>query len=217
MALFVVGDMHLNSNNEIKYKQTKMFMEWFKNQDFNDKNNSVLFLGDLIEFNSSYEAIGYMDNWFNELKFKKILIIEGNHDKTPYDNIMNCFKSNKRIQFFSQPTVYDDEDLNLKYLFLPHYDCEGTNYVDMYKRYSNLYKEEEFNQTFDYGFGHITDETQNFGNGEFCDTSKLNVDKWLLGHIHNGNFQDKKGHYLGSVIKNSSAENNQKYIAEIKN
>ena len=87
---------------------------------------------------------------------------------------------------------------------LPHYSYEGTKKLSMIENYSNLYK--TVTDEFDYGFSHVEDETEHFSK-RFVDVSKLNVKKWLNGHIHNGNAWDG-GHYLGSACANSVAERN---------
>ena len=82
----------------------------------------------------------------------------------------------------------------------------------MIELYSNLYK--TVTEGFDYGFGHIEDQTQHFSK-KYPDTSKLKVKQWMNGHVHTPTIQNG-GNYLGSATLNSSTESGDtKYLAII--
>lgn len=208
--LIVVGDIHLQ-DHEPKKSQCLDFLDWLFNQDFNNENNSILFLGDLCEINSSYETYEvFVDYFVNKSKFENILILQGNHDCVNQSTILSLFRPLPKV------TILTDWDVinyhNVKILALPYYNHEGSEKVSMVECYSNLYK--ELDTEFDYGFGHIEDDTEHFSK-KFCDTSKLKVKIWLNGHIHTENVT-KGGHYLGSPILNSSTESGKTpYIASI--
>lgn len=212
--MIIVGDIHLNSNNDIKYKQGKLFFEWLEKQEFNCKNETLLLLGDVVEMNVSYECLGYLINKLTSYNFKKIIWVQGNHETLLNDSVLNMFHSFTNIELITDVTLYKDEDLNKTFLMLPHKEITMNGGISIYEEYSNLYKT-TINE-FDYCVGHITDESQNFGDGKFCDLSKLKVNKYYLGHIHNQTFKNG-GRYLGSATKNSSVEDIQKYIVWIKN
>lgn len=217
MSLIVVGDIHLmnDCDNHIKHEQSKKFMNWFKEQEFNNFDNRLVLLGDVAEYNINYETQRELINWFDSLHFNKIFWVQGNHCCTSSDSLLNIFKDYEHIEIIIRPFSYFDMSFGKHLLFLPHYDYENSSYEKMEISYSNLYKDEDFNVEFDYGFGHITDYTQSFGGGEICDTSKLKVKNWLNGHVHAFD-KDKGGNYLGSAVKNSSTEKGtKKYIAKI--
>ena len=208
--LVVVGDIHLQ-DKEPKKSQCLDFLNWLFTQDFNNEENSILFLGDLCEINSSYEMYEvFVDYFVNRSKFEKILILQGNHDCVNQSTILSLFRPLPRV------SVITDWDIityyNTKILALPYYNHEGSEKISMVECYSNLYK--ELDTKFDFGMGHIEDDTEHFSK-KFCDTSKLNVKIWLNGHIHTQNVT-KGGHYLGSPILNSSTEGGKTpYIAII--
>lgn len=209
--MIVVGDIHLQ-DKEPKKSQSLDFLEWLFNQEFNNKENILLILGDLCEINASFEMFGEYVNFFtNKSKFKKIICLQGNHDAVNQSTILSIFKPLKNVEVITEYTSYEIE--NIKCLFLPHYNHEGTKKDSMIDCYSNLYKEFE-DVSFDYGFAHIEDETEHFSK-KFCDTSKLNVKTWMNGHIHVPTIQNG-GHYLGSPILNSFTESGKTpYIASI--
>lgn len=208
--LIVVGDVHLQDSLPKKY-QCLDFLEWFFNQDFNNAKNSVLFLGDLCEINSSPELYEvYVDYFVNKSKFEKIYLLQGNHDCVNQSTILSIFRPLPKVELINSWKKLNYYNTNL--LLLPYYNHEGTEMKPMVEVYSNLY--ETLTDEFDFGFGHIEDDTEHFSK-KFCDTSKLNVKTWLNGHIHTASVQ-KKGHYLGSPTLNSFTESGKiPYIAKI--
>lgn len=211
--LIVVGDIHLQ-DKEPKKSQCLDFLKWLFSQDFNNEENSVLFLGDLCEINSPYELYEvFVDYFVNYSKFEKILILQGNHDCVNQSTILSLFRPLPKVEIIIEPRPY--QFYKNRILFLPYFNHEGTDKKSMIETYSNLISiDEGFGQNFDYGFGHIEDDTEHFSK-KFCDTSQLKVKTWLNGHIHTENIT-KGGHYLGSSTLNSSTERgNTKYLAII--
>ena len=210
--LIVVGDIHLQNSLPKKY-QAIDFLEWLSCQEFNNENNDLLLLGDLCEVNSTFELFGvYVDYFENKFNFNRIVILQGNHDCVNQSTILSIFKPLNNVEIITDFEIYNFGK-DLKCAMLPHYNHEGTDRISMIERYGNLYK--DLNDVeFDYGFGHIEDDTEHFSK-KFCDTSKLKVKTWMNGHIHTSNIQNG-GHYLGSPILNSSTESGKiPYIASI--
>lgn len=216
--LIVVGDMHLQ-NKEPKKSQCLDVLDWIFNSDFNNPNNTLLMLGDLCEINSPYELYEiFIDCFENRSRFAKILIIEGNHECANQSTVLSLFRPLKNVEVITEWKAW--KYYNCTLLFLPFYNHEGTDKKPMVEEYSNLggkiatFNGEGFSDEFDYGFGHIEDDTEHFSK-KFCDTSKLKVKTWMNGHIHTANIQND-GHYLGACTLNSSTESGRTpYIAKI--
>lgn len=221
--LIVIGDIHLQESQP-KKNQCLDILNWIFDSDFNNENNSLLFLGDLCEINSPYELYEvYVDLFVNRSKFETIFIVEGNHECANQSTVLSLFRPLKNVEVITEWKAWKYYNCNL--LFLPFYNHEGTNKKSMIETYSNLYSI-EYNDIpsgenrmmsdteFDYGFGHIEDDTEHFSK-KFCDTSKLKVKTWMNGHIHTANIQNG-GHYLGACTLNSSTESGRTpYIAKI--
>lgn len=208
--LVVCGDIHLQCS-EPKKSQGSDFLNWLFNQDFNNENNSLLMIGDLCEINSPYELYAiYVDYLVNKSKFKTVYIINGNHDGFSQSTVLSLFAPLKNVEVITEWKTLKFYNCNL--IMLPHFNHEGTDKVSMIELYSNLYK--TVTEEFDYGFGHIEDQTQHFSK-RYPDTSKLKVKQWMNGHVHTPTIQNG-GNYLGSATLNSSTESgNTKYLAII--
>lgn len=216
--LIVVGDMHLQ-DKEPKKSQCLDVLDWIFNSNFNNPSNTLLMLGDLCEINSPYELYEiFIDCFENRSHFAKILIIEGNHECANQSTVLSLFRPLKNVEVITEWKAW--KYYNCTLLFLPFYNHEGTDKKPMVEEYSNLggkiatFNGERLSDEFDYGFGHIEDDTEHFSK-KFCDTSKLKVKTWMNGHIHTANIQNG-GHYLGACTLNSSTESGRTpYIAKI--
>ena len=204
--LVVCGDIHLQ-NKEPKKSNAIDTLNWiFDNKELNNKNNSLLLLGDMCEVNSPFELYGiFVDLFTNKSSFAKVWIIQGNHDCINMSSVLSLFAPLKNVEVIQEWKIIDF--YNTKILALPYYNHESTERKSMVEVYSHLYKDEEIKDTeFDYCCGHLEDETNHFSK-KYCDLSQLKVKHFLHGHIHNGNAWDG-GHYLGSACVNSVAERN---------
>ena len=210
MENIICNDIHLQKS-EPKRSQCLDFLEWLFSQDFNNKDNYLTFGGDLVEINSPFECFEvFVDYFVNKSKFKKIFIVQGNHDCVNISTVLSLFRPLKNVEIITDVTSFKLENTNM--IFLPYYNHEGTSKIPMIERYSHL--ESEFTETYDFGISHVEDETNHFSK-KFCDTSKLKVKQWLNAHIHTENVT-KGGHYLGSPTLNSSTESGKTpYIASI--
>ena len=208
--LVVCGDIHLQCR-EPKKSQCLDFLSWLFSQDFNNENNSLLFLGDLCEINSPYELYEvYVDYFVNRSKFEQIFILQGNHDCANISTVLSLFRPLPRVKVITNWEIIKFYNCNL--IMLPHFNHEGTDKISMVELYSNLYK--TVTDEFDYGFGHIEDDTQNFSR-HYPSTKDLKVKQWMNGHVHTPTIQNG-GNYLGSATLNSSSEStNIKYLAII--
>ena len=213
--LVVCGDIHLQ-NKEPKKSNAIDTLNWiFDNEELNNKNNSLLLLGDMCEVNSPFELYGiFVDLFTNKSSFAKVWIVQGNHDCINMSSVLSLFAPLKNVEVIQEWKIIDF--YNTKILTLPFYSHEGSTKKPMKDVYSHLYENEEIKDVeFDYCMGHIEDETNHFSSKNFCDLSQLKVKHFLHGHIHTCNL-DKGGRYLGSACMNSSTEHgNTKYLAII--
>lgn len=219
--IIVVGDLHLRDKKPYFNQTIHILESIFNNEEYNNPDNILLLLGDLIEkINASYEIVQvYIDLFLNKSKFKIIKILKGNHDsallkdsnnditQSTVLSVFTPFKNVEVIDSWGKETID-----NIKVLYLPHYDHEGTDKEPLETVYSRLGN--EITEEFDYGFTHVEDETSHFGS-KFCDLSKLKVKQYLNGHIHTQNITEG-GRFLGSPGFNSSSEKDKApYIAVI--
>ena len=205
--LIVVGDIHLQ-NKEPKKSNAIDTLNWiFDDKELNNKNNSLLLLGDMCEVNSPFELYGiFVDLFTNKSSFAKVWIVQGNHDCINMSSVLSLFAPLKNVEVIQEWKIIDF--YNTKILTLPFYSHEGSTKKPMKEVYSHLYENEEIKDVeFDYCMGHIEDETNHFSSKNFCDLSQLKVKHFLHGHIHNGNAWNG-GHYLGSACANSVTERN---------
>lgn len=208
--LIVCGDIHLQYR-EPKKSQCLDFLNWLFSQDFNNENNSLLLLGDLCEINSPYELYEvYVDLFVNKSNFNQIYVLQGNHDCANISTVLSLFRPLPRVKVITNWEIIKFYNCNL--IMLPHFNHEGTDKISMIELYSNLYK--TVTDEFDYGFGHIEDDTQNFSK-HYPSTKDLKVKQWMNGHVHTPTIQNG-GNYLGSATLNSSSESGDtKYLAII--
>ena len=213
--LVVAGDIHLCDKHP-KYDNAIDTLNFiFNDKNLNNENNEILFLGDLVEINSSFECFEvFVDFFVNKSKFSKIFLLQGNHDAINQSTVLSLFKPLKNVEVIQEWKIIDF--YNTKILALPFYNHEGVaSKKSMVETYSHLYENEEIKDVeFDYCCGHLEDETNHFSK-KFCDLSQLKVKHFLHGHIHTCNLQNG-GRYLGSACMNSSTEHgNTKYLAII--
>ena len=196
--IVVIGDLHY-SNNEPVLKARRLFFEWFSEQDFNSEENTLIFLGDVVDSPKvEGHVIKEIQDAFVKLKFKRKIFLNGNHDwRYSQGNFLVAFTNLgiEVIDYIKEDTI---EDSNI--LFMPHYIADIGQ-----KPMSVLYKDitqDGFKTEYDYIFGHYSDETQMFFKG--IDTSYLNGNK-IFGHIHKGS-----KNYLGTPIITRLDEANKK-------
>lgn len=211
MGLLVVGDVH-NQEKEPKKSQATKTLNYIFESKYNNPNNSILFLGDLVEsIDTPHEVTKFYVNLFlNISKFKQIYILQGNHDASIISSLLQVFDPFQNVHIITKPEILDIE--NNRVLALPYY-YEDEHNPSMQEKYGRILPLlEEYQQKFDFVFHHVEDETEHYTK-KFCDLSWVKTNYWLCGHIHTCSLQ-KGGRYLGACILNSSSEKGrQPYIA----
>jgi len=204
MKIINVGDIHIK--HEYPFNMAvKRFINWFYYQDFNNEDNVAVFSGDILDKSiSSGDVNSLMMKLFNKLKFKRVIIITGNHDlsRTKGSGLkpLNQFTN---VEIIETPKIVMIE--NIKTVMLPYYyPYTIKGFTNMEKDYINL--SDDFKNA-DILYGHFTDHTQSMF-GEGIDVSYLNPKISLLGHIHH-----KSKNYLGTpIITRSDEAHKESYI-----
>lgn len=207
----IVGDLH-HQKKEPKCFQVPLFFEWLSKQPYYNKNNILILLGDLVEsvFEPDDIPSYFIDLFLNVFPFKEIIILEGNHDKNLQTSLTDLFRPIPKVRVISE-----DQLMVLgktSFLFLPHYDHEGTDMEPMHIYYNGIH--EKYTQEVDYCCHHLYDETA--PGKRVCDLSGLKVKKFRAGHIHLPDVREG-GHYLGSVTLNSSSESGKTPLISVVN
>ena len=201
--LVVMSDLHGRKEEPFFFAQ-KEFCNWFVEQNFNNENNTLIDLGDIVEHSvPNPDVYDMLFDFYGRMKFKNKKIMSGNHcynrlknshAEIPLLNIANT-------EFINKPSYERIE--NLDCLFLPFmYDrTELTNNKTMEAFYITEYFQ-DIDFEYDFIFTHLQDETIKFSEDDenSIDLSFLKGQR-MSGHIHK--FQ--KG-YLGSVLINNFAE-----------
>ena len=214
----ILGDIHEQKKFPYHQSTSDMFEYLLSNNEINNEETLLICLGDIFDDNENSGSINHnVVSFFNSLKNKHKIVLEGNHDGSIDDSALEVLNTISGVEIIRNPMI---KNLGGKqFLLLPHIytDKNGTTLED---RYSNLYKEEGFDIEFDYCLYHVMDETKSFHKkSKVCDLSKLNIKKRIAGHDHNYNL-DTGGNYLGSVQPNSSTEKDKKpkaYIIDLEN
>lgn len=211
--LIVCKDLHVRSNKPYYLAQTD-FIEWLGNQDWNNENNSILFLGDLFhEANpDSLSNSLVLDLFENKIKTKKSYILCGNNAHE-YNSIKKSHAIdilsplNKNIELIFKPSIL--EISNIKCLILPFINKKEfipVEYKSMREYYENL--PDEFKSIkYDFLFSHIEDETIQFSKThKGINLSYLNITERIQGHIHNA----KPNYNLGMPVLSRYDEKDEK-------
>lgn len=201
----ILGDLHLTSRKDYLLQTCLCFLDWFKDWDKNNKDNTLILAGDLVDSHlNGGVVINLIDKLYNYSNFEEIHIVVGNHDKKKvdgYDQLAYEFLKNK-------DNVYIYEELTesiiegLKVLFLPYF---LDHIHPMNEFYSNLYKIKK--EQYDLLVGHFADESASFKGSVDCisNLDKLNVKKICLGHIHTRFIHPER--YIGSIYACNKIQN----------
>jgi len=204
-----IGDIHASDNRPWSYNVSKEVVDYIIHSPHNNSGNSLVLLGDLTEsaFLSGqiYELLLKL---FSGLKYSKVYILVGNHDKkaNKQGKLVLSYKflqgdlarelfPNTRIEVVSTRTVATIEGIDC--LLLPYVFSDSGHGFETY---------EEISDDKHYGviFGHFTDTSDMAIKDRTVDISHLKSDYVCLGHQHNpGN------NYIGSVVPNSTSEQNK--------
>jgi hypothetical protein len=209
-VLIVTGDKHLRPKMPY-YRAVQKWMDWFLSSPYNVPENIYLSLGDETEESLNK---GYVNRrllrFYKDLKCERKIILQGNHDESlNHGSNLEILMEEEGIEIINEPTVMDIG--NCHCLLLPN--IPSTLYGQSVEEY---YSTLRYDDTFDYCFAHVFDETRQFSkNQKICDLSNLDIKKRIFGHDHTYNL-DSDGHYLGSISPNSYTEvNKEPYIYQI--
>jgi len=194
-----IGDFHLQDNYLWSHELCENMISYLISAPYNTPENTAILLGDLTENQLNSGAVyEYLTRLFKGLRFKKIIIVVGNHDirkrsgkeTVPYDFL----RDDPRVYIASTPAEVLDIE-GFKCLMLPHFlPTQARPSVNKY--YSSL------SGDYDFIFGHVADETVTIiPEGQRADLSKLNGIK-VLGHIHSR----VSDHYIGSLYAGNIKE-----------
>jgi hypothetical protein len=206
--IVVFGDVHLSDSRPWSEQVGNSFLEWFKNLEYNNENNTAIFTGDVAEnFLSSGIVYDQMFMLFStNNRFKKTYVVVGNHDikkKGRKEHVTYKFVRNiKGLEIIEAPPATIKEIDGHRVLFLPHYNPRSV-FPPMHEYYSNL-PEEYHEKPFDIVVGHVADDSARVY-GKTCLLSRIKTRYFALGHIHVRISQ----HYLGSIFPNNSKENDR--------
>lgn len=210
MVVFL-GDLHFRSEEPF-YSASREFCNWFVNQDFNNPDNTLIQLGDVLHESKSNGAVNYlmMDLFFRKLKFKKIYILQGNHDTSKqYGSGLKPLKVIPEVEVIEIPCEKEIEGLN--YVFLPYYYPYSNGLRPMKEEYENPNFLDEFElHKPDYIVTHVSDETQTLDK-HYIDLSQFKC-KRISGHIH-----IPSENYLGTPYPTRSDERQKKNVIRVGN
>lgn len=172
--LIISGDDHI-IEKEPFFSAKRDYFNWYSAQYFNNPNNYALFLGDLFDKSlPSPNEYKLAINFINSLKFKKIIILGGNHC---YCRSRNSYSINVFKEFENIVVITDHQEItieSLKCYLLPYI------YPKVNKSIKDIYEALELEEEFDYVFGHLSNVPLF---GEEIDISHIKGKK-VMGHVH---------------------------------
>jgi hypothetical protein len=189
--IVVIGDTHFRTKEPF-FSAGRDFALWLIDHPLNHPDNYIIFLGDITHDSIiEGELNSFLLDIFNQLAFKEIYIIHGNHTWKRFrgriSSTTTVLENVPRLNLINYPCGFNIEGVDC--LMLPHYLKETKDTVSMKECYEKM----PFTDPHDFVFGHYNDETEQlFGN--YIDTSHIQGEK-ILGHIHISG-----DHYLGSPI-----------------
>lgn len=200
--IILLGDLHLNASKPYFIEVAENFLRWYKDWHLNNKDNEVIFVGDLV--NTAING-GIVFTWLERLiqdsNFRHVHIVQGNHDYKKKDGVEQLAYD----FYFHKPgvSVYTrKEEVEIegkKVLMLPYYSTTiGEQPFSHY--YSSLHME---NKEYDIVVGHFADDTFPFGSDVVKNTKKIKTKHLCLGHIHT---RVDRSTYIGSVYANKVNE-----------
>lgn len=194
--LIIVGDIHTRLKQPY-FLSKQAFFDWLlDNPDYNNENNSILLLGDLADTPKLDGLLNeyLIDVVLNRMKFKRIIILTGNHDSRRREgNYLKSLAPLPGVEIIEKLTEL--EIGNLSILALPHYVTKKKGDIPMRQYYEGLAEDQELAHDYDFICGHFPDETQiEFAKG--INLSGLSG-KRIMGDIHT-----PSENYLGTPVIN---------------
>ena len=210
MSICVLGDLHLRDDHTYFSKASEDFLNWFQNWGRNEKENTLILAGDLVESSLlSGNVAEYLERLIKYSNFNSIHICVGNHDKRKYHNddqlAYEFFKNKANIYIYEKATETVIE--GKKVLFLPYF--LGLNGIGktMSEYYGEISTNKYFTNDYDLVVGHFCGDDASLWGGSDCvpNLDKINTKKLILGHIHTRGY--KPSVYIGSVFACKKNEN----------
>jgi DNA repair exonuclease SbcCD nuclease subunit len=193
MNIIIEKDRHMRSEIPF-FIAHQQYNDWFLNQEWNNEENIFISLGDYFDKSKpTPDEYEMALSFFNKTKFKKIILLAGNHD---YDRKLESYSieplaSNKRIEIITYPEVQQIE--NMSFAFLPYYYDYSNSNEPMKEAYTLLTP--PFVES-DFVLYHFEDQTISFGKEKTgIDISYLKGKK-IGGHIH----KSQKNYELGMPV-----------------
>ena len=209
MAICILGDIHFRDDKPYFVETCEKFLDWFNNDSFNNKDNDLILLGDLVERPTlSGRVAEFLERFYNYSKFRSIHIVVGNHDLKRHFGVEQLayefYKDKPFVHIYEKITEVEID--NHSFLMLPHFNGEDIDGFNMKESYSNLYKNPRYNKHYDFALGHFCCDDMPFAGSEaISNLESMDIGKLVLGHIHTRNINP--GRYLGSVFANKKSEN----------
>jgi hypothetical protein len=205
MSIICLGDCHFSDARPWSYSVSKEVVKVLLTSEYNNKDNTLVLLGDLTETAFPSGLITeLLLTLFAGLKYDTVYVLVGNHDKKPNKQgrlvLSYKFLQSKNLsKLFPNVTVIDDmtevQIENNKCLFMPYLFSDSKLKWEDYENHSG---------TYDIVFGHFTDTSNMDIKDRTIDITKINSTHICLGHQHN---PDKN--YVGSIVPNSTSEANK--------
>lgn len=206
--IVILGDIHFASSKDYFVAIGNSVVDWFESWSLNNKDNELILVGDLVlsAINAGL-VVELLYRFFEASRFSHIHVVKGNHDEKLKDDIYQLAYS--FLRYKKNVTIYDDPTAvsiqGKQVLMLPHYNATSTQ-QPMVQRYSNLYKESQWQRHFDLLVGHFADNSVAYLNTEAVwNLERLDVDIICLGHIHTRGSNPQR--YIGSLFANRVNEN----------
>lgn len=208
MAICILGDLHLRDDKDYFVETCEQFLEWFRLQPYNNKENTLILLGDLVERALlSGRVAEYLERFIKYSQYKDIHIIVGNHDlKRQYntEQLAYHFYVNKphiHIHYNCEKFIVEGKSI----LAMPHFNGVNSYNQNLVQFYSTLTEKKAYQEHYDLALGHFNCDDISFGNQAVHDIEKLDADRVVLGHIHGRDRNPDR--YLGSVFAGKVDEN----------
>jgi len=200
--IIIEKDKHIKETEPF-FSAIQAYDSWVLEQEFNNDQTTFISLGDLFH-NALPTPKEYdeAEKFFAKSKFKKIILLAGNHDFSGTRNSHSILplQNNPRIELILEPCQKVIEGKT--FLFLPYY-TQSSVLPPMKEYYSNLPEEYKIN---DYILYHFDDETIQYGKHKTgIDISYLKGTR-VGGHIH----KSQKNYELGMPVQSRFDEKGEK-------
>lgn len=208
MSIIIEGDRHIK-RKEPYFSALSLYSNWILEQDWNNKANSFMSVGDLFDTASptpsEYKLI---IKFIQESKFKKIYILAGNHD---YSRTKEQFSLMPLEEFSNVEIIYREKALEINgvnLLMLPYfYPHLHEDVTTMEEYYGNLHNTPLGKKQYDYILGHLYMEDMF---GSHCDIMNLKG-HIIAGHDHIARAVNDRAEYIGVPLPTRISDKGQEF------